>query len=80
MCGIALIAGPGANEALFGQMLAALRPRGDVEEVHLADGLLAGTQRLRIVDPARAKQPWISADGRWLLCFNGEIYNHRALR
>ncbi|MGN6792434.1 MAG: asparagine synthetase B family protein, partial [Streptosporangiaceae bacterium] len=47
---------------------------------HLADGLLAGTQRLRIVDPARAKQPWISADGRWLLCFNGEIYNHRALR
>ena len=80
MCGIVLIAGPGANEGLFGQMLATLRPRGDVEEVHRADGLLAGTQRLRIVDPARATQPWISADGRWLLCYNGEIYNHRALR
>jgi asparagine synthase (glutamine-hydrolysing) len=80
VCGIALIAGPGANEALFGRMFEALRPRGDVEEVLLSDGLLAGTQRLRIVDPARAKQPWISADRRWLLCFNGEIYNHAALR
>ncbi len=46
----------------------------------LDDCLLAGTQRLRIVDPVRAIQPWISADGRWLLCYNGEIYNHRALR
>lgn len=80
MCGIALIAGPGASDALFGAMLSALRPRGDRREVCIADGLLAGTQRLRIVDPARAAQPWISADERWLLCFNGEIYNHRALR
>jgi asparagine synthase (glutamine-hydrolysing) len=80
VCGIALIAGPGASEALFCQMLDALRPRGDVEEVLVADGLLAGTQRLRIVDPAGARQPWISADRRWLLCYNGEIYNHGALR
>jgi asparagine synthase (glutamine-hydrolysing) len=55
VCGIALIAGPGASEALFGKMLRALRPRGDVEDVLGSDGLLAGTQRLRIVDPARAK-------------------------
>ena len=80
MCGIALIAGRGASDALFGAMLDALRPRGDAREVTLSEGLLAGTQRLRIVDPARAAQPWISADERWLLCFNGEIYNHRALR
>ena len=80
MCGIALIAGPSVSDALFGKMLSALRPRGDVREVSVNDGLLAGTQRLRIVDPARAVQPWLSADGRWLLCYNGEIYNHRALR
>ena len=80
MCGIALIAGPGASDALFTAMLSTLRPRGDVREVSVTDRLLAGTQRLRIVDPARAAQPWISADERWLLCFNGEIYNHRALR
>jgi asparagine synthase (glutamine-hydrolysing) len=80
VCGIALIAGPGASEAVFGQMLAALKPRGEVQEVSLADGLLAGTQRLRTVGPQRAAQPWVSADARWLLCFNGEIFNHRSLR
>ncbi len=61
-------------------MLDALRPRGDTEEVSLGDGLLAGTQRLRIVDAERAGQPWVSADQRWLLCYNGEIFNHRELR
>ena len=25
-------------------------------------------------------QPWISPDGRWLLCYNGEIFNYRHLR
>jgi asparagine synthase (glutamine-hydrolysing) len=80
MCGIALIAGPGADQALFGQMLASLAPRGEVEETHLSGALLAGTQRLRIVDRERAVQPWMSHDGRWLLCYNGEIFNYRNLR
>jgi len=80
MCGIALIVGPGADERLFRRMLASIRPRGDVEESLLGEGLLAGTQRLRIVDRERAVQPWLSADGRFLLCYNGEVYNHRALR
>ena len=62
------------------QMLGALGPRGEVQEVCLGERLLAGTQRLRIVDPVRAVQPWISPDERWLLCYNGEIYNHRELR
>jgi asparagine synthase (glutamine-hydrolysing) len=79
VCGIALIAGPDPDQHAFRQMLAALRPRGDVEEVCRGDGLFAGVQRLRIVDRERAAQPWISADQRWLLCFNGEIYNHREL-
>jgi asparagine synthase (glutamine-hydrolysing) len=80
MCGIALIVGPGADERLFRRMLASIRPRVDVEESLLGEGLLAGTQRLRIVDRERAVQPWLSADGRFLLCYNGEVYNHRALR
>jgi asparagine synthase (glutamine-hydrolysing) len=65
---------------MFASMLAAVRPRGEVEEVSRTPGLLAGTQRLRIVDRDRAVQPWGSADGRWLLCYNGEIFNHRELR
>jgi asparagine synthase (glutamine-hydrolysing) len=80
MCGIALIVGPGADPELFRQMLASLAPRGETEET-LEDGIvLAGTQRLRIVDRERAKQPWQSPDGRWLLCYNGEIFNYRQLR
>ncbi len=80
MCGIALIAGPQPCEATFRAMLDQLRPRGEVEEVAADDRLLAGTHRLRITDPAGAVQPWISADGRYLLCLNGEIFNYRALR
>jgi asparagine synthase (glutamine-hydrolysing) len=82
VCGIALIVGPGADAdvTLFRQMLGALLPRGEVEETFEASGLLAGTQRLRIVDRERAVQPWQSPDGRWLLCYNGEIFNYRQLR
>src|SRR5271166_580821 len=80
MCGIAVVAGAGASRTAFRGMLDVLKPRGEIEEVVLGDGLLAGTQRLRIVDRDRAVQPWMSADGRWMLCFNGEIFNYRALR
>jgi len=80
MCGIALVLGPRADPQVFRRMLAALAQRGEIEEVLCSDDLLAGTQRLRIVDRRRAVQPWASADGRWVLCFNGEIFNHRELR
>ncbi len=80
MCGIALITGTGADEGLFSRMLSALEPRGEIEGIVRDEQLLAGVRRLRIVDRERAVQPWLSADGRWLLCFNGEIFNYRQLR
>jgi asparagine synthase (glutamine-hydrolysing) len=81
VCGIALILGPAADHAgeLFERMLAALAPRGEVLETRRMPGLLAGTQRLRIVDRDAAVQPWASADGRWVLCYNGELFNYREL-
>jgi asparagine synthase (glutamine-hydrolysing) len=81
VCGIALIVGDGASPALFQRMMAALAPRGDIwEELPADPALLAGTQRLRIVDRERAVQPWVSPDGRWVLCYNGEVFNHNELR
>jgi asparagine synthase (glutamine-hydrolysing) len=80
VCGIALVVGANADRPTFRRMIESLAPRGDVEEVLLDHDLLAGTQRLRIVDRERAVQPWVSADGRWLLCYNGEVFNHRDLR
>src|SRR5262249_12661560 len=39
-----------------------------------------GMQRLAIVDVARGHQPMESEDGRCVVTFNGEIYNHPALK
>lgn len=61
-------------------MLRAVAPRGETTETHCDATLMAGTQRLHIVDRERAVQPWRSSDDRWLLCYNGEVYNHRELR
>jgi len=80
MCGIALIVGPNPDPAVFDAMLGQIASRGESREVLCGPRHLLGTQRLKIVDRERAVQPWISPDGRWALCYNGEIYNFRALR
>jgi asparagine synthase (glutamine-hydrolysing) len=80
MCGIVLMIGPGTDRYLFGQMMHAVAARGEVPETLLRDGLLAGTHRLPIVDREHSVQPWCSADGEWLLCYNGEVFNHGQLR
>ena len=65
-------------------MTAALQHRGpDAQGLWLdAEAQIAlGHRRLAIVDLSTAgQQPMRSADGRYLCVFNGEIYNHHALR
>jgi asparagine synthase (glutamine-hydrolysing) len=61
-------------------MMAAVAPRGEVEETLADDDVLIGTHRLPIVDRDRAVQPWLSADGRWALTYNGEVFNYAELR
>jgi asparagine synthase (glutamine-hydrolysing) len=80
MCGIALIIGPNPSPAVFESMLQSIASRGEVRETLCDDRHRLGTQRLRIVDRERAIQPWTSPDGRWAVCYNGEVYNFRPLR
>ena len=43
-------------------------------------GVCLGHRRLAIIDlDARANQPFVSSDGRYVTVYNGEIYNYREL-
>ncbi len=66
------------------RMANALYHRGPDDQGTWADpeaGLALGHRRLAILDLSReGHQPMESADGRYVLVFNGEIYNFQALR
>ena len=85
MCGIAgLVAFDGAwtDPALAPALGAALAHRGpDGEGVFSSPRALLVHRRLAIIDPSpAAAQPMAHAAGRYQLTYNGEVYNHRALR
>ena len=66
------------------QMADTLAHRGPDDAGEWVDGrsgLAFGFRRLSIIDPtACGHQPMVSADGRFVIVFNGEIYNFRELR
>jgi asparagine synthase (glutamine-hydrolysing) len=85
MCGIAGIVGRGANaREPLEAMVARQGHRGPDGRGTWADpsGLCSlGHNRLAIIDlSAAGLQPMASADGRWHIVFNGEVYNYRELR
>jgi asparagine synthase (glutamine-hydrolysing) len=88
MCGIAGLINVDP-EARVGAMLKAIEHRGrDDEGVWTSatadeEGrrVSLGHRRLAIIDTSSAgHQPMLSADGRFVVTFNGEIYNYRELR
>ncbi len=69
------------DAGLLRRMTDAIRHRGpDGEGFHIEPGLGLGHRRLAIVDLAGGHQPMATEDGRVVIAFNGEIYNHQALR
>ena len=82
MCGLAGIVGeePVDRDALQ-RALDAIQHRGPDElRVWTKDGVGLAHARLSIIDRAHGSQPMVSADGRFVVVFNGEIYNHHELR
>jgi asparagine synthase (glutamine-hydrolysing) len=82
MCGIAVAIDWPDAELTVQKLIQQILHRGDITDPFLSPrpNTTMGTRRLRIVDGAHAFQPQLSFSGRLAVSFNGEIYNHDALR
>jgi len=83
MCGFVAVMqdAPILSVARARRGLDAIAHRGPDEGNEWRDGdVFLGHRRLSIIDLATGAQPMQSADGRYVIVFNGEIYNFRDLR
>jgi len=89
MCGLAgFISSANSQASCLGDVVTsmadAVRHRGPDDNgiwVDPASGIALGHRRLSVLDPSAAgHQPMISAGGRYVIAFNGEVYNHLELR
>lgn len=85
MCGIAGILnsdGQAASPAVLARMAQAIAHRGPDGEGFFVSGPLGlAHRRLAIIDlTAQGHQPMATADGRYVLSYNGEVYNFQELR
>ena len=90
MCGIAGIldlsgkAGGGVSPEALSAMCEVLRhrgPDGDGDWIDATAGIALGHRRLAIIDlSAAGAQPMISSCGRFVISYNGEVYNAPELR
>jgi asparagine synthase (glutamine-hydrolysing) len=85
MCGIAgIVARRNVIDlhSVIKEMTDRVRHRGPDDEGNYVEGRVAlGHRRLSIIDVSKlGHQPMISADRRYIITFNGEIYNFRDLK
>jgi asparagine synthase (glutamine-hydrolysing) len=88
VCGISGFLGkPATAEELYSsvrRMTDAIRHRGPDDDGHFVDpsaGVAIGSRRLAVIDLSPdGHQPMVSPCGRWVLAFNGEVYNYEAIR
>jgi asparagine synthase (glutamine-hydrolysing) len=82
MCGIAGIFGPGANNIRINKMVKAQNHRGpDGHGVFSEENIALGHTRLSIIDLSQnGNQPMYDNEGRYVIVFNGEVYNFESLK
>ena len=91
MCGIAglfnvhtILPEAHGGLAVLSRMTGSMVHRGPDADGHWADDrgrCFLGHRRLSIIDTSDAgRQPMTNVDGRWVISFNGELYNFQELR
>ncbi len=83
MCGIAGTIDPKAEnrEQIIDRMVKRILHRGPDEDGFFCDDFVGlGMRRLSIIDLSTGQQPIFSENRKWLIFFNGEIYNYKELR
>jgi asparagine synthase (glutamine-hydrolysing) len=81
MCGIAGVLGGSVDPASLDAACGAMTHRGpDGASTWSGPQVGLAHTRLAIIDRAGGAQPMLTPDGRFVVVFNGEIYNHRDLR
>jgi asparagine synthase (glutamine-hydrolysing) len=82
ICGIIRFDNQPVQEAPIREMMRIMKHRGpDDEGIFLENNLGLGFVRLSIIDLTPAgNQPMFSHDGRYVMVYNGEIFNYIELR
>src|SRR5580765_7998974 len=86
MCGIAGFISPGYNRELLQCITRTIQHRGpDAEGFYFEEtgksNIGLGHRRLSIIDlSSAANQPMYSHNGRYVMIYNGEVYNYKEIR
>lgn len=85
MCGINGVykfSGNSYDPNIIAKMNDTLAQRGpDAEGIFTDDHIFLGHRRLAILDPTeQSNQPFKSHDGRYIMVFNGEVYNFKSIK
>lgn len=82
MCGICGFIGAGSQGDLarMSSLIVHRGPDDSGEWISSAPPVFLASRRLAVVDLSDGHQPMATADGEFVVAFNGEIYNHRELR
>ena len=86
MCGIVGFLDPAVNSEstqVIQSMMDSIKHRGPDDQNHYVKpehGLAFGHVRLSIIDISNGTQPMFSPDGRYVMIYNGEVYNYKELQ